>query len=154
MCIRDRHKALGESLLLSASGAEVGSIRFDPDGSLSKVVERIGDGGESALKKIQVTKDTPWSTSLFMGLDGKWYRLVPKLKEDGTPYKNGKRNVYIKEVFESESDVPSGMRLGESRLDRIKALIEIRDLLMQQINLEVGRASHDAMEENLSLIHI
>ena len=144
----EMHQDLGESLLLSASGAEVGSIRFDSDGSLSKVVERIGDGGESALKKIPVSRETPWSPNLFMGLDGRWYRLVPKLKSDGTPVKNGKRNVYIKEVFKNESDVPAGMRLGESKFERIKSLIEIRDLLMQQINLEVGRSSHDAMEEN------
>ena len=144
----EMHKALGESLLLSASGAEVGSIRFDADGSLTKVVERIGEGGESALKKIQVTKRIRRGRqSLFMGMDGK---MVSACSET----QGGRNAVQERETKRHQRGLrvrigyPVRYAPGESRLDRIKALIEIRDLLMQQINLEVGRASHDAMEEN------
>lgn len=150
----EAHKFLGESLALYATGAEVGAIRFEPDGSLSNVVERVGEDGQSAITKIVLNERTPWSPQLAMNLEGKWYRIVTKLDLTGKPVKavkDGKltkRNVYEREVFEKESDVPDTLRMGKSVLERMKKLIAIRDLLVEQINLEVNSASNAAMEGN------
>ena len=150
----EAHKFLGESLSLYATGAEVGAIRFEPDGSLSHVVERVGEDGQSAITKITVNERTPWSPQLAMTLAGKWYRTVPQFDAKGKPVKvmkDGKptnRNLYKREVFENESDVPDSLRLGPSKFERMKRLIGIRDVLVEQINLEVNAASVDAMEGN------
>ena len=150
----DIHKFLGESLALYATGAEVGAIHFEPDGSLSHVVERVGENGQSAITKITLNEHTPWSPQLAMNLEGKWYRVVQKFDAKGAPakvMKDGqptKRNVYEREVFKKDSDVPGTLRMGDSKFSRMKKLIALRDLFVEQINLEVNAASHDAMEGN------
>lgn len=142
----EMHAALGEALALSASGAEVGSLRFEDDGALTTVVERLAENGESAMKKVAVNAATPWSPNLFMDMKGRWFSNEPKLKADGTPMKNGRFVVYTKKVYENEADIPAGLRLGESKFERLKKLVTIRDLFMAQINLEVSRADKKPME--------
>lgn len=150
------HKAMGESLRLSAKGAEADAIYFDEDGDLATVVERVGQrGDETALTTIKISPDTPWSTSLSMDLDGHWFREVAKTDKDGKPVKavdkNGKvlkRNVYERQVFKRESDIPKTMLLGETKYAKMKALISLRDLLVKQIDLEVGRSPIEQMENS------
>ena len=150
------HRAMGESLRLSAKGAEADAIYFDDDGDLATVVERVGArGDETALTTIKISPATPWSASLSMDLDGHWFREVAKTDKDGKPVKavdkNGKvlkRNVYEREVFKRESDIPKTMLLGENKFAKMKALISLRDLLVKQIDLEVSRASVEQMENN------
>jgi len=142
----EMHAALGEALALSASGAEVGSLRFEDDGALTTVVERLAENGESAMKRVAVNAATPWSPNLFMDMKGRWFSNEPKLKSDGAPMKNGRFVVYTKKVYENEADIPAGLRLGESKFERLKKLVTIRDLFMAQINLEVSRADKKPME--------
>ena len=151
---QDAHKRLGESLSLYATGAEEGSIRFDPDGALMQVIERVGLKGELALTKVRVTPFTPWSGQLSMNLEGKWFRTVPKMGEDGKPVKlvkNGKvtkQNVYEREIFARDSDIPGGLRLGEKAFAVVKQLVTIRDLMVEQLNLETNAATSAKMEAN------
>lgn len=149
------HKAMGESLKLSATGAEADAITFDEDGDLSTVVERVGPTGETALSPLKITPATPWSTQLQMDLDGKWFREVVKTDKAGKPVKaldakgnETKRNVYVREVFKKESDIPKGLLLGEARYAKMKNLISMRDLFVNQIDLEVSRATPEQMEAN------
>lgn len=149
------HLAMGESLKLAATGAEADAITFDEDGDLSTVIERVGAGGETALSPLKITAATPWSTQLQMDMDGKWFREVAKVDKAGKPVKaldaNGKetkRNVYVREVFKKEADIPKGLLLGETRYAKMKDLITLRDLFVKQIDLEVGRAAPEQMEAN------
>lgn len=151
---KEQHRLLGESMTLYATGAEEGAIRYEPDGSLSNVIERVGENGELELAKVTLTPNSPWSPQLAMNMEGKWFRVVPKLDKDGKPVKkvvNGKAtklNVYEREVFEKESDVPKNLRLGEKDFAKMKQLINIRDLMVEQINLETNTAPVKAMEGN------
>jgi len=151
---KELHRFLGESMSLYATGAEEGAIRYEADGSLSHVIERVGENGEMALTKVTLNASTPWSPQLAMNLDGKWFRIITKLGADGKPVKKivkgkvTKLNVYEREVFEKESDVPDGLRLGAKPFAVMKQLINIRDLMVEQINLETNSASVDAMEGN------
>ena len=150
------HLAMGESLRLSATDAEADAIYFDNDGDLSTVVERVGsNAGETALTTIKITPDTPWKPYVFMDMDGNWFQEVAKKDKAGNNVKaagpDGKptnRNVYVRETYKKPSDVPSSLRLGDAGFKKIKALIEIRDLLVGQIDLEVSRASSEQMEAN------
>ncbi len=148
------HKAMGESLKLAAAGAEADAITFDEDGDLSTVIERVGPTGETALSPLKISADTPWSAQLQMDLDGKWFREVDKLGKDGKPekvIKDGKptkRNVKVREVFKKDSDIPKTLRLGETAFKKMKDLISMRDLLVNQIDLEVSRATPEQMEAN------
>lgn len=149
------HKAMGESLKLSAAGAEADAITFDEDGDLSTVVERVGSAGETALSPLKITAATPWSSQLQMDLDGKWFREVVKTDKGGKPVKAldakgnpTKRNVYVREVFKKESDIPKSLLLGETKFAKMKDLISMRDLFVKQIDLEVGRAAPEVMEAN------
>ena len=149
------HKAMGESLKLSAAGAEADAIAFDEEGNLFTVVERVGQAGETALAPLKITPETPWSPQLQMDMDGNWFREVAKTGKDGKPVKaldakgkETKRNVYVREVFKKESDIPKTLRLGETKFAKMKELISLRDLFVKQIDLEVGRAAPEVMEAN------
>lgn len=144
----EMHKALGESLKIIASGREVGSIFYDDSGALSTIVERLDESGKSSVSKIEITADTPWSGQLAMDNNGKWYREVPKLDENGAKVKNGKLNVYHREVFQNEADIPKGLRIGDGPLEKLKSLVGIRELFLKQISLETSSAPVKDMEAN------
>ena len=154
------HKALGESLSIMASGREVGSIYYDESGALTEIVERVGLGGKTIVSKNVINASTPWSAQLSMNMEGKWFKEVAQLDEKGEKVKVGikinpktlkatkGRNVYVREVFENTADIPAGMRLGEVGFAKLQKLVAIRELYVEQINLETNAATTEKMEAN------
>jgi len=154
------HKALGESLSIMASGREIGSIYYDEGGALTEIVERVGVDGKTIVSKNTIDASTPWSGQLSMNMEGKWFKEVAQLDEKGEKVKVGVkinpktgkptlgRNVYVREVFANESDIPSGLRLGADGFAKLQKLVAIRELYVEQINLETNSASTGPMEAN------
>jgi len=142
------HKALGESMSIMAAGREVGSIYYDESGKLTEIVERIAEDGSTLASKNVITARSPWSPQLSLNMDGKWYKTVPKLDATGKKVKVGNRNVWIREIYENESDIGAGLRLGDEGLAKLKKLVAIRELYVEQINLETNSSTHERMEAN------
>lgn len=143
-----RHKAMAESLAIAISGAEVGHVEFNDKGKLTQVYERETPSGALEMAHRALTPDTPWSNALNLGSDGKWYSLEAQTDEKGAKVKQGKRNVYVRKVYETEKDIPGSMKLGQSRFDRLQEATALRDLVKRQLYLEAEDRPEAEMEEN------
>lgn len=151
----ERHKSMADALEIAVSGQEPGQMVVNSDGKLMQVFERETPEGEYELGRREITADSPWSGQLFMDAQGRWYREVVKLGADGKPLKlakkdgsPGTRNVTEREVFGSEDKVPENMRLGQTRLERLRDIAGLRDLLKRQLVLEAQDDSAAKMEAN------
>ena len=156
----ERYKTMGDALRIALSGQEAGSIVKSPDGGLEQVFERETPEGDYELAKRPLTAASPWSDSLFQNEAGKWFTLEQKVDADGKPVKQVKinkitgeevptnLNVYDRKVYEQESDIPEGLRLGEAKFKRLEKLVGLRDLMIAQINLETEDAPTAKMEGN------
>lgn len=142
---KEFHAAFAEAVNLEANNAEVGDM-FNSDDIVSKVVYTEDADGGSMLKTIPLNPETPWGDSFKIGSDGLWYEMIPKLDKDGNKVKQGNRNVYVRKVYKSVDDVSPRRRLGNAGFEKLKNLLELRDLTKQQISLE---ANNDPdMEKN------
>lgn len=148
----ERHKSMADALEIALSGAEEGAVTRDLDGGMTQVVEKETPEGGYELSRRKLTPESPWSTQLYMDSKGRWFREVQKLDADGKAVKNGRFNVYERDVFETEADVPSHLRLGEARFELLAQLVEMRDLLKQQLILETEDAPSKKIEENRKLL--
>lgn len=149
----ERFKTMSDALGIAVSGLEPGGIVLEGD-TLSQVVERETPSGEYEMSKRTLSPEAPWSPNLYLDERGRWFSLEVELDEDGNPkklVKNGKAtklNAYVRKVYETEADVPATMRLGETRYNRIRAMVGLRDLLKNQLVLEAEDAKKADMERN------
>lgn len=120
---------------------------FFQDGAMHQVYVEHTDTGPVKFA-VKIDESTPWGGGLTPTADGKWFRMVAKLDANGNKVKDGKRNVYERQVFESASDVPQTNRLGAKGFERLRAMSKLRDLLRNQINLETSDATSEEIEEN------
>jgi len=158
----DRSKArfedMSNSLRIALAGHENGAIRLEAGDVLEQVIERETPEGGYELTKRTLTPTSPWSDSLYLGADGKWYTVEVKLDEKGNPVKQmkgdkpTKLNVYERKVFENEADIPATMLLGAGRHERLTKLVKLRDHLKEQLVLESENAADSAIEDNRSLL--
>ena len=152
----ERHKTMADALEIAVSGQEPGQMVVGSDGKLMQVFERETPEGGYELGKREITATSPWSSQLFMDSEGRWYREVVKLGTDGKPIKQTKKdgsgpsnlNVKEREVFGADDKVPDTLRLGETRLDRLRDIAGLRDLLKRQLVLEAQDDSKAKMEAN------
>ena len=149
-----RYEDLAGAMRISLDGLEIGDIHFDKDGHLVEVVEQETEGGGYQLMRRKLTVDSPWSASLMMNADGKWYVSQVKTDTEGNPVKKldakgkaTKFNVYERKVYGNDAELAS-VRLGESRYERLVKLVELRDTLKEQLTLEAENADTDTMEAN------
>ncbi|PHV10978.1 hypothetical protein, partial [Chitinimonas sp. BJB300] len=149
-----RHKTMTDALVIALAGHEYGHVELSLDGQLQRIIERETPSGDWELAKLPLNADSPWSDQLLMNAQGKWYRTVPKLDEAGKALKeikNGKptnRNLYDREVFDNEAEIPAGLRLGETGFERLKLLVGLRDALKQQLSMEAKDESSKQLESN------
>lgn len=141
-----RHQSMGESLAIALAGHEIGHVQRE-DGKLVQVAERETPAGGFEPIKRTITAETPWSRDLVMDADGKYYVMEAKVDAKGAKVKEGKRNVYERKYFEGNV-VPSGMRLGQARLEKLGGLVTLRDLVKRQLVLESEDAPENEMEGN------
>lgn len=133
---------MSEGLRLAISGAEEGRVQVDTSGNLIQTIGREDGTGGYQLTTRTLTVDSPWSPQLEMDEQGRWFRTILKLDASGRPVKrmeNGKAtrfNDYTRETFTSDADVPKTLRLGETRFERIKEMVRLRDLLVDQLTFE------------------
>ena len=151
----ERYRSMADALEIAVSGQEPGQMVLTNDGKLMQVMERETPEGGYEMTKREVTADAPWSPQLFMNDKGQWYRNIVNLGEDGKPLKQTKedgtastRNVYEREVFGDASNVPSTLKLGKTRLERLRDIAGLRDLLKKQLVLEAQDDSTEKMEAN------
>jgi len=151
----ERFSLLADALRIAVANEEVGHMKFDEGGALARVIEREAPDGGYIMSRQQITEDSPWSEQLSLDDQGRWYKLEVEMGEDGKPVKatdkDGKatrRNVYKRTTYANEAEVPASMRLGKTGHERLKGLVELRDLLKKQLVLETEDAKPAAMEGN------
>jgi N12 class adenine-specific DNA methylase len=141
-----RYQTMGESLEIALAGHEIGHVE-QTDGKLYQISERETPTGGYEPVKRAITPDSPWSRQLLMDSEGRWYTLEPKVDAKGAKVKSGARNVYERKYFEGNV-VPAAMRLGKAKYDKLKALVDLRDLTKRQLTLEAEDAPAAEMEGN------
>lgn len=150
----ERYATMADALKIALSGKEIGHVERDVDGNLVQIIERETPEGDYEPLKRTLTEASPWSDSLMMDAQGRWYTQTPKLDADGAPVKvmKGDRatnlNVYERKTFANEADIPASMRLGKLNFDRLGKLAALRDLMKAQIVLESEDAPAAQMEQN------
>lgn len=148
-----RHQAMSDSLNIAINGEENGAITIAA-GKLTQVFERETPNGDFELAKRELNAKSPWSAELYQNEKGQWYKTEAINGADGKPMKvmkDGvatKRNVYDRVVFETEDKIPAGMLLGAEKFKRLKALVGIRDLLVNQLTMEAEDALSADIEAN------
>jgi N12 class adenine-specific DNA methylase len=150
-----RYALLSDALKIAVSGEEIGHVKLENDGTLSRVLEREGPDGSLLLTKQTLSAEAPFSDQLAMDESGKWYRNEVVLDDKGAPVKMlgkdgkpGKRNLYERRVFPKDSEVPLTLRLGKVGFAKLKSLAALRDLLKKQLVLETEDADSAVMEGN------
>ncbi len=145
-----RHQSMSDALEIALQGREPGSLQIAADGSIEQVFERETPAGEFELAKRTITEDSPWHETIQQASDGRWFREVVKTDERGKPVKKeGTRfNEYTREYFANESRIPTAMRLGKTSYNRLKQLVELRDLTRTQLQLESQGESDGKIEAN------
>lgn len=150
-----RFKSMSDALRIAIAQEEIGHLKLDEDGKLHRVIERETPEGGIELTRQEIGATSPWSDQLSQDADGKWYRLIAQTDEDGNTVKalgkDGKptkRNVYEREVFQNEADVPDGLRLGATGYARLRGMVGLRDLLKAQLVMESEDANTTDMEAN------
>ena len=144
----DRFENMVGALRVAMEGREPGSVRFEADGRLVQVVERETPEGEYELTTREITAQSAWSNQLMQAADGRYFRMVEKLDAAGNKVKDGRSNVYERESFATDADIPASMRLGEAKFDRLKEMVRLRDLLSQQLTIEAEDRPTDELEAN------
>ncbi|MCY0916227.1 DNA translocase FtsK [Massilia antarctica] len=148
-----RHKDMSDALRIALAGHENGSIKLEA-GALVQVIERETPEGGYELSRRTLSPASPWSDALYLNSAGQWYVVEAQLGADGKPaklIKDGKQtklNIYDRKVFASEADIPTGMLLGQTKFDRLKQLVNLRDLLKEQLSMEAENAPVAAIEAN------
>lgn len=148
---KQRHEQMSAALQLALAGAEQGAILRE-DGQLVRVNEQETPEGGYELVKQVLTPASPWSSTLELDEHGRWYKSVPALDDKGDKVKDKGKNVYVREVYQDEKDIPSSLRLGESRHERLLVLAELRDTLNQQLQLEADDESKAKIEANRKVL--
>jgi len=150
-----RYALLSDALKIAVSGEEIGHVKLENDGTLSRVLEREGPDGSLLLTKQALSPEAPFSDQLAMDENGRWYRNEVALDDKGAPVKMlgkdgkpGKRNLYERRVFPKDSEVPLTLRLGKAGFAKLKSLAGLRDLLKKQLVLETEDAESSVMEGN------
>ena len=147
-----RFENMAAALEIAARGDEPGAMRINADGALTQVLEREIPGGGVEMMQRTITADSPWSPRLLVDEEGRWFELVEKLDEQGNKVKQAvgraMRNVYERKTYASEAEVPASLRLGTTRYERLRSLVQLRDLLKQQIVLETQGAPENTLETN------
>ncbi len=150
-----RFKSMSDALRIAIAKEEIGHLKLDEDGKLHRVIERETPEGGVELSRQEITPSAPWSDQLNQDANGNWYRLAAQVDESGAKVKavdkNGKatkRNVYDREVFKSEADVPDSLRLGATGYARLLGMVGLRDLLKAQLVMETEDAAPKVMEAN------
>ena len=135
------------AMRLAADRAEPGQVKVDKDGKLRIIADiDAGEQGKSVLTEIELTKDTPFNPEYSLNLDGKWQRTTDKLDEAGKKIKvkkDGKetnRNEKQTAIFANEKNIPEKDRWGAARIELLRDLLPVRDLMKQQFMLEAGDA--------------
>lgn len=145
--VAERHKTMSEALSTALEGLEPGSMVL-ASGRLQQVVERETPTGDYELSRRDITPNSPWSPSLMLDSAGRWYRLVVETDEKGNAVKNGRANVYKRETFATENDVPESLRLGKAAHERLVGMVGLRDILKRQLTLESKDAPARELEAN------
>jgi N12 class adenine-specific DNA methylase len=130
------------------NGFEDGNVMLSDLGVLEQIVEQENPGGDWILSKRALSPDSPWSPSIAMNADGKWFREVDKLDDKGNKIKAGNRNVKTRQVFESEKDLPANMKLGEAGYKALKDAVTLLSDLYEQIRLEINNAPEVQIEQH------
>jgi|GEM_PF-3263742 len=138
----DMYARLVDSLAIHIQGAERGSVTLNSQGEMVQVYERETGTGDYIMARRVITPESAWSDKVTMDKNGRWFRTVDEMGPDGKPVKVGKkknRNKKIREVFQSEADLPASLRLGDLGYDRLKRAVVMRDCLIEQLNLESAK---------------
>jgi N12 class adenine-specific DNA methylase/ribosomal protein S18 acetylase RimI-like enzyme len=149
-----RHKDMSEALRIVLAGHENGAIRLENDGALMQVIERETPEGGYELTRRVLSPTSPWSDQLYLDRNGQWYSVEAVNGTDGKPLKvikDGKvtkRNVYERKSFGSDAEIPASMQLGQTRFERLKQMVQLRDLLKEQITRETENATEADIEAN------
>ena len=144
-----RHDRMAKALAIAISGDEPGHVEITPDGRMEQVYERETPTGAYEMARRELTPATPWSRQIFEDGEGKYYTLEPRIDEKGAKVRSmtGNRLVYDREHFPN-NDVPQKLRLGITRLRKLRELVGIRDLVKKQLVLEANDAPAREMEGN------
>jgi N12 class adenine-specific DNA methylase len=152
---KEQFKRMADAMHISLAGLEEGSLEVNNDGGLDQIYLREIEGGEFVLSRRTLTAKSVWSPSISMGVDGRWYRVVALKDEKGNPLKqtsNGRvtnRNIYGKEYFDSEKDIPATARLGEDNIVKLRKGVDLTKILQDQINIEIAEDSDQKqLDEN------
>lgn len=145
---KDRHEAMVGALRVALEGREAGAVRIETDGRMLQVIERETPEGDYELTTRELSEKSPWSNQLMLAANGRYFRMVEKLDADGNKVKNGRNNVYERQEFESESDIPASMLLGKTKFARLKEMVALRDLLTKQLTMEAEDSSAADLDEN------
>lgn len=143
----ERQKTMGESLEIAISGVEPGHISINADGKMEHIYERETPNKDYELVRRVLTPTSPWSARLNVGPDNNWYTLEPRLDAKGEKVKQGARLVYDPKLF-PDNKVPGNLQIGKPKFDRLRKLVELRDLVKRQLVLESTDAATDKMESN------
>jgi len=150
-----RYTLLADALRIAVSGEEIGHVKLENNGTMSRVIEREGPDGSLLMSKQVLTPDSPFSDHLAQDENGNWYRNEVVVDDKGAPVKVAdsegrptKRNLYARRVFEKESEVPMTLRLGKIGFAKLQGLAKLRDLLKKQLVLETEDAPAKEMEGN------
>jgi hypothetical protein len=142
----ERHKTMSESLEVALAGHEPGHVEMY-EGKLRNVYERETPTGGIELARRDLTPQTPWSPQLSMDDKGRWFTLEARTDDNGKKVKQGRGNVYDKKFYPGNK-VPASLQLGDARYDRLREIVNLRDLLKRQLILEANDAPAREMESN------
>jgi N12 class adenine-specific DNA methylase/predicted RNA methylase len=142
----ERHRTMSESLEVAIAGHEPGHVELH-EGKLRNVYERETPTGGIELARRVLTPETPWSPQLSMDDKGRWFTQEARTDDSGKKVKQGRGNVYDKKFYPGNK-VPASLQLGDARYDRLREIVNLRDLLKRQLVLEANDAPPYEMESN------
>jgi hypothetical protein len=142
----ERHRTMSESLEVAIAGYEPGHIEMH-QGKLRNIYERETPTGGIELCRRDVNPQTPWSPQLSMDDKGQWFTLEARTDDSGKKVKEGRGNIYDKKFYPGNK-VPGALQLGEARYERLRKIVNLRDLLKRQLTLEASNAPTREMESN------
>lgn len=154
--LQSRYDDLVNHLLIEMSGVEVGTVLRDNNNSLYRIIEKDSDHGFSYFKQY-LNENTIWSKRFRYDENKSIYELIPKIEagkkvyviEDG---KESNRLVYERH-YTHVDNIKKASKLGAIRLDKLDRLIDIRDALKAQLNLELSEAKIEEIETNRSKLN-
>lgn len=140
-------------LYINLSGKEIGVVDRDETGKLYRIIEQDSDYG--ILYKTQhLTPESVWSERYGLHFVDGYYENVPAVDEFGDKVYEldnqglpTSRLVYERSYVD-ESEINARSKLGANRLKKLDDLISIRDLLVEQIDIESKDYADDLIEAN------